>query len=109
MSEMQIVDQSLNKEEAKDINKNEPVNTDKENVSRDELKSLLEENLELTKDVRAMVNHINRYVAWQRIFGVLKVLIILVPIILGVIYLPPILKDSYSQIISIMQSSVDTK
>ncbi len=68
---------------------------------------LMKENLELTKEVKAMVYHINRYVAWQRIFGILKVLIVLIPITLGVIYLPPMIKELYQQIIPILQTNIN--
>lgn len=99
MSDIQIVDQGLDKTIKND--KNKAVVDNINNKSIQELKDLLQENLELTKEVRAMVDHINRYVAWQRIFGILKVLIILVPIILGIIYLPPLFKDLYKQVFSI--------
>lgn len=109
MSEMQIVDQSLGSDEPKNDGVVIIDNPDDELKTEDnhELKELLRENLELTKEIRSMVNHINRYVAWQRIFGILKVLIILIPIILGVIYLPPLLKEPYKQLLSIVQSNID--
>lgn len=57
-----------------------------------DLKKLVIENLELTKELEKKVQKIYRFVVWQRILGVLKVLIILIPIILGIIYLPAILE-----------------
>lgn len=106
---MQIVDQSLGSDEP---NNDSAISSDipgDELKTEDdhELKELLRENLELTKEVRSMVSHINRYVAWQRIFGFLKVLIIIIPIVLGVIYLPPLLKEPYKQLLSIVQSNID--
>jgi hypothetical protein len=72
----------------------------------DGLKSLLEENLAMTKEIRAMVRHINVYVAWQRIFGWLKVFIILIPIVIGFIYLPPILSDAYQSFMKLVASGI---
>lgn len=63
----------------------------------EEIKKLIKKNLELTQEIYEMVKSIKRYVIWQRIFTSLKILIILVPIILGIIYLPPIIKDAFKQ------------
>ncbi len=67
--------------------------------SCDDIAALLKANLEMTKDIRAMVKHINNYVAWQRMFGWLKFLLILIPLIIGVMYLPPLLQDYYQQML----------
>jgi len=64
----------------------------------EDITTLLKANLEMTKDIRAMVKHINNYVAWQRMFAWLKVLLILVPLIIGVMYLPPLLQNYYQQL-----------
>lgn len=72
-------------------------------VSR--MEKLLEENVEMNKEMKVMIRHINTYVAWQRIFGWLKLLLILVPLVIGFIYLPPLFKDLYQQVISLISSS----
>lgn len=61
-----------------------------------EIKKLLEKNLELNQDIFKMVKSIKSYILWARIFGVLKILIIVIPIILGLIYLPPLLKNVFN-------------
>ena len=63
----------------------------------EEIKKLLEKNLELTEEIYKKTKYIKRHVIIQQVFGVLKVLIIIVPIVLGIIYLPPLLKNVYSQ------------
>lgn len=73
----------------------------------EEIKKLLKKNLEMTEDIREMVKSIKRYVVWQRIFGLLKVLIILIPIIIGVIYLPPLIKGFWSQYSRILGITTD--
>jgi len=70
------------------------------------LRSLLEENLAMTKEIRAMVKHINVYVAWQRIFGWVKVFLILIPLILGIIYLPPIFEEAYHNFMKLIAGSI---
>lgn len=73
-----------------------------------DLQALLQENLEMTKEIRVMVRQINVYVAWQRIFGWLKILLIVIPVILGIIYLPPIFSDAYHNLLQLIPSSVNT-
>ncbi len=54
-------------------------------------KRLLEENLKLTKEIHKMTKKINNFVVWSRVLGFLKILIIIAPIVLGIIYFRPIL------------------
>ena len=61
--------------------------------SLDQIEKLVEENLRLTEEVLKLTKKINNFVLWSRIFSFLKILIIIVPIVLGIIYLPPLLKD----------------
>lgn len=56
------------------------------------LHDLLEENLKISKETNQLIKQLKSWVVWQRIFGVIKILIILIPIILGIIFLPPLLK-----------------
>jgi len=70
----------------------------------DELKKLLKQNLELTEETHKMVKSIRNYVIGQRIWFVIKLLLIAVPIVLGFIYLPAIFKDLFSQYQSLLGS-----
>ena len=70
----------------------------------EEIKKLLEKNLKLTEEIHKMTKGIKSFVLWQRIFGVLKILIIVVPIVLGIIYLPPLIQsltEQYQEILNI--------
>jgi len=58
-----------------------------------ELKDLLKEALEVSKKNQEDLKHIRRFVLWLQIWGAIKVVFILVPIILGIIYLPPFLEE----------------
>lgn len=62
-----------------------------------EIKELLEKNLEMNKEIREMVKSVKTYIVWQRVWFVLKLVIIIIPITLGFIYLPPILSDIFEQ------------
>lgn len=63
----------------------------------EEIKKLLEENLRLTREIEKMVRSIKNFVIWQRIWGTLKFLLIVVPLVLAIIYLPPFLKDALKE------------
>ncbi|MDD5290582.1 MAG: hypothetical protein PHZ04_00505 [Patescibacteria group bacterium] len=72
----------------------------------DEIKKLLEENLKLTAETHKMVKKIKSYMFWQNVWSFLKVLIVVVPIILGIIYLPPLLKGVFQQYKSLLGGGV---
>jgi hypothetical protein len=53
----------------------------------------LEENLRLTQEIHDMTHKIKSYITFQKILSVFYLLIIVVPIIISIIYLPPLLKN----------------
>jgi hypothetical protein len=63
----------------------------------EEIKTLLEKNLKLTEEIHAMTKSVKHFVAWQQVMSVLKILVIIVPIILGIIYLPPLINGLLGQ------------
>jgi len=68
----------------------------------DELKELVKKNLEVTNDIHEIAIYVKKYIFWQKIFGVLKLFFIIVPIIISIIYLPPLLKQLLAQYESIV-------
>lgn len=67
----------------------------------DEQTELLRRNLEVSEDILKKTDYIKKYIKWQKILGVVQILIVVIPIILGVIYLPPIIKDYFGQFSSL--------
>lgn len=65
--------------------------TEKEVDNRD-LKKMLETNIALNREILDIAVYIKKYIVWQKIFAYLKLLIIVIPIILAVVYLPPFFK-----------------
>jgi hypothetical protein len=63
-----------------------------EKIGEDQLKNILAENLRLTKEIHAMARTIKNYVILQRILSVVYILLIIVPLIIGAIYLPPLIR-----------------
>jgi len=63
----------------------------------DDIKKLVEKNIQLSEEILELSKKTKRYIFFQQIYGTIKFLIIVVPIILGIIYLPPLLQDAFSQ------------
>ena len=78
------------------------------------IKKLLEKNFEMTEEVYKLVKKTNRYLFWQQVFGALKLILIVIPIVLSVIYLPPLMKEIFKQYQDLLGgagdiSNIDTK
>lgn len=63
----------------------------------EEIKKLVEENLKLTEEIYKMTKKMKRYITFQKIVSFIYLFLIIAPIIIGIIYLPPLLKNFYSQ------------
>lgn len=59
----------------------------------EESKRIVKENKQILEDLDKRLARIEHRFTWNTIFGFIKAVVILAPIILGVIYLTPILKD----------------
>lgn len=59
----------------------------------EELKRIINQNQETLTDIDRRLHRIEKKFIWNSIFGFIKTFIILAPIIVGIIYLTPILKD----------------
>lgn len=53
-----------------------------------ELRDLLEENLKYTKEIWKISKKTKRYLIWVQVMDWIKIGLIVIPIILGIIYLP---------------------
>lgn len=74
----------------------------------EEIKKLLEQNLKLTEEIYVMTKKIKGYIAFQKVMSLVYLMLIVVPIILSIIYLPPLLKsmfDQYKDILGIQPGS----
>lgn len=89
--------------ENQEINEVEPTAMEKPDENED-IKAMLAENQEMNKEILVYVKKINTYIGWQRIYGWVKFFIILIPIIIGVLYLPPFIRDAYQQLINLIKS-----
>jgi len=55
--------------------------------------TIVRENFELTKQILKDTQKIRRYILISQILGIIKIVLIIAPIIVAIIYLPPILKE----------------
>ncbi|MEI6597299.1 MAG: hypothetical protein WCL13_03810 [bacterium] len=75
---------------------------------QEQIKKLLEQNLKLTGEIYAMTKKMKSYLAFQRLVSLFYLVLIIAPIILSIIYLPPLLSglfDQYKQALDIQGGS----
>ena len=58
-----------------------------------ELKKIVQKNTQAMEAINLQVFKIRKFIVWTRLISVIKFLLILTPIILSIIYLPPVVKD----------------
>jgi cation transport ATPase len=69
----------------------------------DELISLLRENLKKNEEILKISRDVKKYMRWQNIWSITRILVIAIPLIVGAIYLPPLIKEyiqSYQTVLS---------
>ena len=66
-------------------------------TSPEALRQLLEKNLKWSQIIYEQNRRINSKLLWQAVAGWIRILIIVIPIIIAVIYLPPLLSDVMKQ------------
>ena len=67
-----------------------------EDSSPANVQALLEENLRLSRAIYASIEKTRRYIFWNQVFGFLQLLIIVVPLVVGFLYLKPLLQQALS-------------
>ena len=65
--------------------------------SHERILYLLEENMKMNKEIHKIVKKLRSHMFWQSVFGFLKVLIIVLPIVFGIWYLSPYIREMYAQ------------
>jgi len=74
-----------------------------ENNLTDEQTELLRRNLEVSEEILKKTDYIKGYIKWQKIWAIVNISLIVVPLIIGALYLPPLLKDYFNQLTSLSQ------
>jgi hypothetical protein len=68
-----------------------------ENSNQEKLEELIQKNLEMTEDIYKMTKSIKSFINFQKVMSVIYFLIIVLPLIAGFIFLPPLLKNIIDQ------------
>lgn len=55
---------------------------------------MLRQNLEYSKGIHKMMVRTQRYILWSQIFSIIKLVIIIVPVVLAILYAVPILREA---------------
>ncbi len=58
--------------------------------------ALLEENLELSKQILASSERARRYILWGQVMSFVKVFLVVIPLVLGYWFLKPFLSSAFS-------------
>lgn len=74
-----------------------PQKTEASGLKDDKITELLRKNLELAEKNLWFNERIMRWIFWQKVRSWFYLLLIIAPLIFAAFYLPPILKDFYSQ------------
>ena len=75
--------------------------------THEDMKKLIEQNIELTKKILKLSKKNHGILRWQHFFGFLRILLIIIPIVLGLIYLPPFLEtivESYQSFLGLNET-----
>lgn len=68
------------------------------------MRQLIQKNFEYTKAVHEDVKKIRKYILWQQIFGIIKVILVVVPMVIAIIFAAPFLKQALETYKEIMTS-----
>ena len=63
----------------------------------DQLQKLVKQNLHATRELERAVAKMKKYLTWLRVVSIIKLVLILAPIVLALIYLPPIISNIISE------------
>jgi len=81
------------------------LNNETPSNNNEEIKELLRQNLELTKEIHDMTHKIKGYITFQKIMSFIYFILIVGPIVLSVIYLPAILNSALGQYKELLSES----
>jgi hypothetical protein len=62
----------------------------------DDLKSLMEENLKVSKKILENTQSIRKHIFWSRVWSGVKLLLIIIPLVLAAVYLPPLVSKYWT-------------
>jgi len=64
-------------------------------LNQADLAKLMQDNLARSEEILTTVRQIKTYMFWQQVWAGFRFFLIAIPVVLGVIYLPPLIKDIF--------------
>jgi len=81
----------MERDKSKEAKQSEELKPIKEEA---DIRTLLEENLAVSKEILEKAKYIKRYIVWRKVINwVILLLFVVLPIVLTIIYLPPLIKQ----------------
>ena len=62
---------------------------------------LLLRNLKVSEEILEKTKYIKNYIKWQKVWSIVQFSLIVIPLIIGALYLPPLIKDYINQFSSL--------
>jgi len=72
-------------------------------MHEEEIKQLLQKNLEYTKEMHKMLVKVRRYILMQHIMNILKLILIIVPLVFAIFFAVPYLRETMKLYQNMMQ------
>jgi hypothetical protein len=76
-----------------------------EDGEKEKIERLLQENIKLTQEIHKMSKRVNRYVTIQHVLSIVYFLLIVVPLVVGAIYLPTFLNNYLGPYLELMNDN----
>lgn len=70
-----------------------------------EMLKLMNDNFEYTRACYALLEKVNRWIFRQKIYSILKILIFVIPLILAILYLPPLIQNAASPYMELLNDA----
>ncbi len=86
----------------------EKKSNDVEQISNEKIIALLEKQQVLLEVIEKQNKKIGRHIFWMTVGGYVRILLVIIPIVLAVIFLPPLLKDvtkQYQELLGVKNSA----
>ena len=74
-------------------------------TDQEKLEQLIRENIKLTQEIHQISRRMNRYITFQNILSAVYFLLIVIPLIMGAIYLPHFMENVVSPYQNLLKSS----
>ena len=80
------------------------------NTASEDIGAIIKKNLELSEEILKLTRKINNHIKWSRVFSFFKLLIIVIPLVLGYLYLQPMINEllSFYQDLLGLKSNVES-